>query len=745
MPGEQDFEQAFANLAYAEMEQRAPGLFPYLIGFQLIEKNDDDSRAVGVFGFKVGTQWYYGPIFWLNGKLRGYDLLYIINYDLFIPFEEKWINYITNKKPYELGSMAKGNKQNKSVPDFTPFSQSPITKAGTYVDKIDGLDPEVVRTHMVKSASHDKYEGLDNRLGLGCSLRKFAAAHVASLLTTMVKDADFAEAVYKFYSPSEIMAITADVRNQQLPWHGSSFSKKAAKGVVDVHYLGDGAIASTNLNFLTDKEKEKMMSGDAVVNDTRKVDEKAKVVTYTDGPVTAQEVPLSGLWNFFTGTAFDEGIVIKNPIEIGEWVPNANTPTVLVVQPGERKAALTGRKEFLVGTSMAPEKWKTMYDSLPGVNGLRQGDIAVIIGRDFTATVPFYVGKSMTTPDGVKRLTVDPIHEGKGSYDGWPDYKFSPYDYQENSNAGMAIEASNSGMPSYARNTGHFIEITKDAPRRITPMVTTLLVNPDYYKIVRIGTNTRYRMDTSIRFGSFKQFEQHLRQHGVAKLTLAGTQDEVSVTYSNTKSAAMATGPAMRMLITQVGLGEDDARKLIKMARDDKKVTAMIKQAINFDLPGQAGSFDQSYGAPVQRPDSVTENVGTVDKSLNPQESIESIEPIDQSTQNLAVQAGQQNRKDVFDLSILSSLLKSHSTDELVAEFVKDIILGNDRVGRILFMMYWHFDKFTDRYGDEDMAELEDVLVSTFKGTGDLVLFLVQKSIEPKAIADGSVLDIGGI
>jgi len=73
---------------------------------------------------------------------------------------------------------------------------------------------------------------------------------------------------------------------------------------------------------------------------------------------------------------------------------------------------------------------------------------------------------------------------------------------------------------------------------------------------------------------------------------------------------------------------------------------------------------------------------------------------------------------------------------------LKDVILGNDRIGRILFLYYWHNDRFSERYGDKDLVELEDLLRETFKSVGDLVLFLKQKSIEPEAVATDATVSL---
>ena len=69
---ETSFEQAFSSLAHSYLRDKAPDLLDHEIGFQLLERNEDNTRAVGIFGFKVGPSWLYSPVFFLNGDLKGH-------------------------------------------------------------------------------------------------------------------------------------------------------------------------------------------------------------------------------------------------------------------------------------------------------------------------------------------------------------------------------------------------------------------------------------------------------------------------------------------------------------------------------------------------------------------------------------------------------------------------------------------------------------------------------------------------
>jgi len=101
--GETEFEQAFSSLAYAYLRDKAPRLLDFMVGFQLVERNEDNTKAMGVFGFNIDKQWLYAPVFFLNGDLKGHELLYVKSNDSFVPMKENWVNYIMSRKPHVLG------------------------------------------------------------------------------------------------------------------------------------------------------------------------------------------------------------------------------------------------------------------------------------------------------------------------------------------------------------------------------------------------------------------------------------------------------------------------------------------------------------------------------------------------------------------------------------------------------------------------------------------------------------------
>lgn len=130
--GETEFEQAFSSLAYAYLRDKAPRLLDHMVGFQLIDRNEDNTKAVGVFGFNISNQWLYAPVFFLNGDLKGHELLYMKNNDSFVPMKENWVNYIMGRKPHILGEGSARKLQDLGgvYPDIRSLSISPTIGGG---------------------------------------------------------------------------------------------------------------------------------------------------------------------------------------------------------------------------------------------------------------------------------------------------------------------------------------------------------------------------------------------------------------------------------------------------------------------------------------------------------------------------------------------------------------------------------------------------------------------------------------
>ena len=193
-------------------------------------------------------------------------------------------------------------------------------------------------------------------------------------------------------------------------------------------------------------------------------------------------------------------------------------------------------------------------------------------------------------------------------------------------------------------------------------------------------------------------------------------------------------------LMTSYGLELEDAETMLKESAENFKSRRLVKFA---QLPGvnmpppppPVYSTDDQTGATVTYPQ-VDLTRGQLTGVTPPQYSLapgfnmggESQQDL-QSAQSTAVQAGQAGQKQVFDHSVIGGLSKMYDIGAVVDTYVPDMMQALDKLGRVLFLFYWKNEEFVERYGAEDMAELEDTIRGVFKQFGDLVLKLKQKAI----------------
>ena len=100
-----EIERAFGDQAYSRCAQRAQKLMqpPYFLGFEMIYANEDKTRLVGIFAFRINKDLIYIPSFFLNGQVKGQELLYQVKQKKMKPCTEEWISYLMEKAISEPG------------------------------------------------------------------------------------------------------------------------------------------------------------------------------------------------------------------------------------------------------------------------------------------------------------------------------------------------------------------------------------------------------------------------------------------------------------------------------------------------------------------------------------------------------------------------------------------------------------------------------------------------------------------
>ncbi len=97
--------EAFAQQAYTVIGNRDREIMrdPYMLGFEIVYKNEENTRLVGVFAFRLPSEILLAPVFYNNGQIKGQDLLYRKGVNRFVPNTEKWVGYLLSRGEPEEG------------------------------------------------------------------------------------------------------------------------------------------------------------------------------------------------------------------------------------------------------------------------------------------------------------------------------------------------------------------------------------------------------------------------------------------------------------------------------------------------------------------------------------------------------------------------------------------------------------------------------------------------------------------
>jgi len=76
---------------------------PYRVGFEIVHHNDDNTRLVGIFVFRVNKDLYFAPVFFINGNIKGTDLFYRHSTKSFVPLNERWLEYLISRSETSEG------------------------------------------------------------------------------------------------------------------------------------------------------------------------------------------------------------------------------------------------------------------------------------------------------------------------------------------------------------------------------------------------------------------------------------------------------------------------------------------------------------------------------------------------------------------------------------------------------------------------------------------------------------------
>ncbi len=187
---DQDVEKAFLDQAYVFIQNKATPLMrdPYRLGFEIVFKNDDNSRMVGIFVFRVDSDLLYAPVFFSNGQINGTDLLYRHNNKKFVPLNNDWCQYLISLSNYSEGTRSpkdvRANNKGMNVQELvTPpaYKSASVKEAWEDMQKVaaeDGEKGSIVKNFIIEDGGYSSVDMLTKKASSDPKYATHLARHV---------------------------------------------------------------------------------------------------------------------------------------------------------------------------------------------------------------------------------------------------------------------------------------------------------------------------------------------------------------------------------------------------------------------------------------------------------------------------------------------------------------------------------------------------------------------------------------
>lgn len=755
------FEQAFSNLAHAYLRDSAPKLLDHEVGFQLLDRNRENTKAVGVFAFKVGAQWLYAPVFFLNGDLKGHELLYIKNQDMFVPLKENWINYLINRKPNILGNAVDRNLSalGQRQPDFTQLSRSP-SKFGsaqpTLKEMMTAAMPAFAKSATMNTAQ--AFAELGSAINLPAFLKEASMQMLSTLVNSCKTAPELAEAIDSFHGLNIIKEAVAQASARLNQTKVASVLSEAPKTPAAEKSLEVITLDTTVQTKLppghTEEDQEKLLRDGVLILDKRDRDN-VSIPYHIQVEKRLFNPTESGLYEILVKPGnIERCYVAVFPMGAAK---RSNFVTVVRVD-GKADWVNTRADHVFALARVEGEEFDKWYDGLPEAKSLPSGRTRVML-----------LNKRGDTTAPVRSL------REYGETNGSTVYEVHLEDYTKFPPKGSISPCCYSDPLNYDKyRDGVRLHLNGKKGSSLRASMGDIFV-PEGFKMLKCepgeddvdsaedqgACGCGESKDPPLMPGNLLDAQMELMQK-TSSLTVTNNGHTVEI-HSGQKQLIekeLSEKQALVSLVSRHGFREDAAREILKQASAKRKFECRVKYAAPYGSPMMINSAPNAPSDPgavmggesimgTSVPTQLGIDVGMPVSGMSASQTDRSIynpnTELDQKDLRSVIDAAQSGQREVFDTAMIGSMLRTVRDDGMVDRYMGELTKGLDKLGRILFMFYWHGDRFADRYGKADMPELEDSLRNAFEMLGDVILFLKQKTIEPYPEEANSDVDLGPV
>jgi hypothetical protein len=679
------FEQNFFQLAFAYIRDKIPNLLDYMLGFEVVNKNDEGTQAIGLFKFDVAGRQLFVPVFYKNGELKGAELLYNQNQDKFVPNKENWVDTLLNSRPEELGE------------------PSGMSRGDVMVGMQSGLDLSKIYNPTINTKlSMDKMQSLAVNFDWTFpSFLKQADCRLADIYTrTLMQN-------------PRLHKLASEAYGEEL-YEALSSCKQAKVEQLDNEKVPEVEVIDANspqpvFESMTDSEKQELLEEGIVLRDNRG---EGKIPYKIQRPMKLNAVDGACVYDLLMkGGAFARGVMMP---ELG--VDNFNKHVFIPTDNDKvTPCCVESVKTFVSSFDGGTEAFKKFLDGLSSAESAKATADTVGVS-DKQVSYNIFVEADGSQASAPFCLT------DKVEFDGATTYKIHYGGYPMEK-----VVVS----PAYRRM--RLIDNTLYVPKA----AKVHSFKAKMYSCPKIDLGDARDIDAKIK-GLFDEIKVAKDRSG-----FTATCNGKLLFKQATRRDAYVT------LVAGVGFGIDTAKDALKKAAalEEASYTFQKKAQGPFFDPGMVFNpntppvpmgMNPTLGVPEQYPqaDTMSAMSGAPGNVLN-QRVLDGISGMNQTQPALnqqavdnIMQAAQSGERNVFDVANISELINRADIDTPLDQYMVDLNQALDRLGRIYFLMLFHGDKFSERFSQEDIPSMEESVRNTFNHLGELILKLKERKIQ---------------
>lgn len=747
IPNRQQYESDFGKMAYVFLQDRVPQMIPHLVGFEVVEQEPDGTKAVGMFGFRVSDRFYYVPVFFINNQIKGMESIYDRESDMMYPLMEEVVNDIINRKNIEIGGPPEDGDvgPDLSAPDLNVLRRPPSRGSDNYkyasamhdlCDAWNGLQKRAVDMFRndeefqrmfgnaviaVKGGEFEKSASSD----LVTYLTHYGGPEaVKKLWTKFAEDVDFARAAAVFYDLKDDLSI-AEFDSALKP-------KQAQAALVRV------ITPETDHKNLGEAEGTKLLSQGFVIEDDRNDEDKSQVYSYepTSEIVNPQD---KGIYNVaLAGNRVEKCMILKPSI-------GRINPHMVVVRKVDGPDSFTASSDrvFILGSHEDKQDLKDAIksQSIP-VGEAKDGTKYILVDEEGNCSTPFRI-----------RYGASGDREHVNYVLNWCDN----LEYT-GSNAHRADHRWVRDMPGERDSTYYPQDdelVVRPGKGKAKMLDESLVIPEESYRLLAIEKShdeccvpydeTPSKPEDKFYPASYTEVTENLIKQSMHELRVdaydQGSSFLIQLNGMKDSREPVNYKSASVRLVRDYGLPVDKAEIILKEASTRFKTQRMVKLAQMVQMPPMQMPPDPymgSEGIPVQEywdnsQEGVTAGRGTPQSGPRFGGEAELQQGVGADPMALAQEAAAMGQQQVFDHAGIAGLAGTNDTSAMIDAFIPTWMESLDKLGRLLFLFYWKNEDFAERFGSDDVADLEDKIRNVYSKFGELLYELKQKTIGAQA------------